>query len=137
MIDDYFSLIEDEIEIEILEDGEYEYEKEFKEEIEGNEERDEEVLKTRDIKEIDKFRLEAFPDYVNCVVPYKNTDYSAKVKLEKIEGNTIYAKYHNKIGVLELINENNSQFLIFKPIEETDESKGFKEYVETIIDAYE
>lgn len=122
------------VEIKIINDEDFRYDLEFKNQIQNEEERDENVIQTRDIETIDEFRTYFSPDFVNCIVPYKNADYTAKVKLTRIDNGTIFAIYHNQEGILELIKQENSHFLLFKPIEKQNEKEALKEYVDAIID---
>lgn len=127
----------DDVKIEIIEDEEYDHATEFKEQIKDDEELDEDIINTRLLKEIDIFRLKQFPDFVTCFVPYKNANYTAKVKLLKYEDNNIYAKYHNLEGILKLIHRNNNLYLIFQPIYLADEEKELKEYINSITEILE
>ncbi|MBQ9266948.1 MAG: hypothetical protein IJ217_01500 [Clostridia bacterium] len=124
----------DDYEIEIIDDGEYEHAIEFKELIQDDEELDDYVIETRGLKRLDSFRLRYSPDFVNCIISYKNTSFSAKVKLEKIYHNTIYAKYHEQEGVVKLVEDNNISFLFFKPIEQPDDEVALNEYVSAIME---
>lgn len=121
------------VEIKIIDDEDFQYTIEFSNQIQNEEERDEHVIKTREIKEIDEFRLDFSPDFVNCIVPYKNADYTAKVKLKKYEKNTIFATYHNQEGILEVVNNDDSRFLLFKPLEKRNEQEELKSYINSVI----
>lgn len=123
----------DNLEIEVIDESDYPYSLEFKNQIEFEEERDEEILKTRELTILDPFRLENFPDFVYCIVPFEEADYNAKVKLEKVENKNMYTLYHNQEGILYLIQEPNSQYLLFKPIVKINKEKALKEYIDTII----
>lgn len=127
----------DNIEVEIIDDDYYEYSIEFKEQIKNDEELDEDVIKTRTLEELDIFRLKEFPDFVSCIVPYKDANYTAKVKLLKYENNNIYARYHNQEGILKLIKNENSSLLLFKPLYVVDDENALKEYINTISDGLE
>lgn len=127
----------DNIEVEIIDDYDYCYSIEFKEQIKDDEELDEDIINTRTLRKLDIFRLKEFPDFVTCIVPYKDANYTAKVKLLKYENNNIYAKYQNQEGILKLIKNKNSSFLIFKPLYIVDEEDALKEYVNTISDGLE
>ena len=122
--------------VKIIDDEDFEYAIEFKNQIQNDEEREEEIIKTRDLKGLDQYRLKFSPDFVNCIVPYKRADYSAKVKLEKFENGIIYGMYHNQEGLLELVDNNKSQFLLFKPLEKLDDDQALKEYINAIIDGF-
>ena len=122
--------------VKVIDDEDYEYVLEFKNQIQNEEERDENVIKTRALKEMDPYRLDFSPDFVNCIVPYKKADYSAKVKLKKFEDGIIYGTYHNQEGILELVKNDNNQFLLFRPTENMDEDKDLKEYIDTIADGF-
>lgn len=127
----------DNVEVEIIDDEDYKYAIDFKEQIKDDEEADENIIKTRYLKEIDIFRLKQFPDFVTCFVPYKNSNYTAKVKLLKYENNNIYAKYHNQEGILNLMNKKNNLFLVFQPMCVANEENELKEYINSIVEILE
>ena len=124
----------DNVEIEILD--EYQYELEVKSQLQFDEERDKHTIQTRDIRKLDLYRTDNSPDYVNCVVQFKNAVYSAKVKLKKIENEIIYALYHNIEGTVSVINRDGMNYLLFKPIRKIDEEKVLKEYLVEIADCF-
>lgn len=121
------------IEVKIIEEEEYKYADLFKEQIQDDEESDEDVINTRKLKELDIFRTEFSPDFVSCLVQYKNLKYIAKVKLKGLEKGNIYAKYHESTGILKVIKKNNSYCLIFIPIEKIDEKLALKKYISSIL----
>ncbi len=121
------------IEVKIIEEEEYKYAELFKEQIQDDEESDENVINTRKLKELDIFRTEFSPDFVSCLVQYKNLKYIAKVKLKGLEKGNIYAKYHESTGILKVIKKNNSYCLIFIPIEKIDEKLALKKYISSIL----
>ena len=121
------------MEIEIIEEEDYEHARVFKEQIQDDEELDEDVIKTREIKELDLFRLKVAPDFVSCIVVYKNANYTAKVKLQRLEQQNIYAKYHEQEGTLKLVNNNDNYYLLFIPTKKINEEFALKEYVSNII----
>ena len=123
------------IEIKIIDEDEYEYARLFKEQIQDDEESDEDVINTRNLKELDMFRIEFSPDFVSCFVRYKNINYIAKVKLERLEQENIYAKYHESTGILKLIKENNNYYLIYIPVKKINEELAFKKYISSILTA--
>ena len=127
----------DNFEMKILDDDEFEHSKIFKEHIEFDEEQDEDVIKTRELTNLDMFRLKFSPDFVTCIVSYKNTNYTAKVKLSRYENNTIYAKYHEQEGIISLVKQNNATFLFFKPIHIINEKEALNKYILNIMDGLE
>ena len=124
----------DDIEIEIIDDSEFENALLLKEHLQDDEELDEDVINTRKLKNLDIYRTEFSPDYVSCIVSYKNNSYTAKVKLSKYENGTIYAKYHDQEGILNLVESNGTSFLTFNPLKTSNESKALKKYIHSIID---
>ena len=127
----------DNIEIEIIDKTDYANSIEFKDQLQNDEELDEEVIKTRNLKEFDIFRLKTFPDFVNCIILYKNVAHFAKVKLTKYENGNIYATYHKQIGTLKIIKNYNTLTLLFKPNQTIDNEECLNEYITDIIQELE
>ena len=124
----------DNTEIEIID--EYPYEAELKNQIKDEEESDEDVIKTREIKEIDIYRSDYSPDFVNCIVPFADAEYSAKVKLEKIQDGIIYGLYHDIEGIITIQKNNEMNYLLFKPMNKIDDIEALNDFVKSIIDCF-
>ena len=133
----YFAYGISDIEIEIIDNTDYANSIEFKDQLQNDEELDEEVIKTRNLKELDIFRLKTFPDFVSCIILYKNVAHFAKVKLTKYENGNIYATYHKQIGTLKIIENDNTLTLLFKPNYAIDNEECLNEYITDIIQELE
>lgn len=121
------------IEIELIADEEYSNADIFKEQIQYDEERNENVIKTRNLTNLDTYRVEHSPDYVTCFIMYEKANYTAKVKLVDFKNDTIYAEYHDQMGRLKLVNVENGSFLLFKPIGWHNNKKSLKSYMAEIL----
>jgi len=71
-------------EIEIIEDEEYEFSDTVRFLYKENREYHEEILQTRNMKKIDKFRVDSHPDIVSCFIMSKSGQYTTV--LAKIKG---------------------------------------------------
>jgi len=129
---EYNNQIINDADIEIIDEIDYQYFDQFLNQIELDEVRNEDILNTRNNKELDIYRIESNPDQVNCLIKNNNKIYSTKVMLLKELNDFFIARYYNHIGILMEIKDNNSNYLIFYP-DKTITEKDSNLYVMDVI----
>lgn len=129
---EYNNQIINDADIEIIGEIDYQYFDQFLNQIELDEVRNEDILNTRNNKELDIYRIKSNPDQVNCLIKNNNKIYSTKVMLLKELNDFFIARYYNHIGILMKIKDNNSNYLIFYP-DKTITEKDSNLYVMDVI----